>query len=225
MDKTRYFGAGCAIIAEMFGVAYLIDSIVVSNVTGATASLVASTLIQVALVIAMLMGFFSERKRLLFGALMISMAYNGIAYFLNDIEVCFPFDRILVDHSWAEATDMLIYFAVDFLWAVAVIFVFFATFAKAKRLGFTPSIVLFFILGGVLLVNSVFGFIASAQSSTADPTVGIGCLGDGFTLFEYALGLMYCFNDKNAVADAGVLPEKEEIAEPNDGKKEDEKID
>jgi hypothetical protein len=168
----------------------------------------------------MLFGFFGEKKQLLFGALLISMAYNGFAYLLNDIDVCFPFDTITSSHPWPQATNMLIYFIVDFLWAVAVIFVFFSAFAKAKRLGFMPSIVLFFALGGVLLVNSIFGFIAAA-SFNGDSATGIGCLGDGFTLFEYALGLLYCFKGKDALEYSGVWEEtkteekKDSEANPN----------
>jgi hypothetical protein len=45
MDKVRYFGVGCAIVAEMFGVAYLVDSIIFSGIDGSTASMVASTLL------------------------------------------------------------------------------------------------------------------------------------------------------------------------------------
>jgi hypothetical protein len=118
-----------------------------------------------------------------------------------------PFDTFFTDHPWAEGTNMLIYFAVDLLWAVAVIFVFAATFAKAKRLGFQPSVVLFFALGGLLLINSIFGFIGGSQSTSGDPASGIGCLGDGFTLFEYALGLQFCFKEEPAVVDAGILPD------------------
>lgn len=207
MDKIRYFGVACAIVAEMFGVAYLIDSIVFSGFNGAAAALVASTLLQLALVIAMLVGFFGNRKRLLFGALMVSMAYNGFDYLMGDIESCFPFDTFFKDHPWAEATNMLIYCIVDFLWAIAVIFVFATTFARAKRLGITPSVILFFVLGGLLIVNSIFGFIAGTENGSGDPVSGLGCLGDGFTLFEYALGLQYCFIEEAAVADVGILPD------------------
>jgi hypothetical protein len=73
MEKQRYIGAVCAIISEIFGMAYLITGFVSSSYNADMAVLTGTTLFQLLLVVLMLVGFFGNKTRLLFGSVLISM--------------------------------------------------------------------------------------------------------------------------------------------------------
>jgi hypothetical protein len=201
MEKQRSFGVACAIISEIFGIAYLITGIILGGFTADMAVSTAQTLIQLLLVIFMLIGFFAGKKRLLFGTAMVSMVFNGFNYLLDDVKETFPMDQLFQSFGWGEAGYLLVYYGVDLLWIVGIILVFAATFGKQGHYLVKPGIILFFVCGGVLLVNLVFAGIAMSQSTAADPSGILSCLGDAFALFLYALAIGYCFSEEQRSAD------------------------
>jgi hypothetical protein len=206
MEKRRYIGVACTIISEIFGMAYLITNFISLPFDADSAALLTKTCLQLILVVFMLIGFFANRTRLLFGTVLVSMVYNGLSYFMGDVEDTYPMDTLFARYGWGDATYMMVYAAVDFVWIIGVILVFAATFAKATRKLIDSSIIIFFSLGTVLLLNIIFAAVGMAQDASSDASGIIGCIGDGFTLYAYALALGFAFNKEKAVVDDGISP-------------------
>jgi hypothetical protein len=201
MEKQRTLGIACAIISEIFGIAYLLDGIIIGGFNTDMAVSTAQTMIQLTLVVFMLIGFFTVKKRLLFGAAMVSMVFNGFNYLLDDVAQTFPFDKLFVNNLWPDATYILIYFVVDIAWVVGIVLVFAATFGKRGHQLVKPGVILFFCCGSLLLVNLIFAGISLSMNNSDNPSGILSCFGDAFALYEYALAIGYCFDEEKATAD------------------------
>jgi len=215
MEKQRYIGVACAIVSEIFDIAYLINGIIVGGFNADMAVSTAQTLIQLILVVFMLIGFFAGRKHLLFGTVMVSMAYNGISFLLDDVAETFPMDQLFTNYNWAEGTYRLVYYGVDLLWVLGIILVFAATFGKQGHYLVKPGIVFFFVCGSALLVNVVFSALSMGLSSSSDPSGILSCLGDAFALFEYALAMGYCFPEGQTPAKGEFAPDAGDEISPD----------
>lgn len=193
ITKTRQImGAIASILSQVFGVGYLLWSIIGGGYTPEAASQVVNNIIQLALMLAIVIGFFDDRKRLLFGAVFVSMSYNGIAYLVDDFATLHPIDQFFTNNTWPYATASMIYFVVDVFWVFSIALVLFGVFDKRGIIIMRIAAAIFWAGSIALMLGSIFYGI-DAVSSPSSALEIVGCLGDSFALLSYALALLFIF--------------------------------
>jgi hypothetical protein len=71
-----------------------------------------------------------------------------------------------------------------------------------------PAVIIFFSIGSLLLINIIFVAIAMKQTNSTDFLDLLSCIGDGFTLFAYALAIACSLQEEKNVVDASISEEK-----------------
>lgn len=208
--KDQIRGTAFAILSEAFGLAYLIWTLTTSTpFDGSSMAAVTTNLVQLGLIIAIVVGFFDNRKSLLFGAALVSMSYNGISYLVDDSDVLYPFDTLFTSRATSVALAQLFYAIADLLWVIALLFIVIGLFGKRNQHKLMVFAEWLFLVASVLLMTAMICYAVSTKTDPSYAPEILGSFGDCFALLAYVevLRLVFLAPGKGPV---DVLPDNSE---------------